>query len=177
LQPLILEATGNADLDVRRAAIGALPRCYFGDDGAAVVRDHLATALKDADAGVRETAAAALGETGDLDAGPAILPALKDAEPAVRRAGAYALYAVYRYQRPGDDKVRKEILKNLKNEKDPITRTYLGVAYGCAAPDEENTGAYYDLSDNGYWAFFSGNWAEKDLESYYTTVEGGSGGG
>ena len=56
----------------------------------------LVDALKDADKGVREQAAWALGAIGDSRATQGLVAALKDSEAGVRRQAAWALGAIGR---------------------------------------------------------------------------------
>jgi HEAT repeat protein len=89
----------NSDAAVRRSAAFALGK--MGADGYLAV-SRLARRLgSDKDAGVREAAAAALGDVAAAlrgggrglwdDAGPALQKALNDDDPRVRRSAAYAL--------------------------------------------------------------------------------------
>jgi HEAT repeat protein len=81
----LLEALGDADAAVRRAAATVL-----GWIGGKEAVEGLLRAMGDADAGVRQAAAAALGRIGDA-AAPELLRALGDAESDVRQAAAAAL--------------------------------------------------------------------------------------
>jgi hypothetical protein len=132
-------------------------------------------ALADENASVRTFAARRLGSTGDANYIEPLLGILDDADVSVRRAAASSLSTLVMYA-PADDKkgVEKKILKKINAETDGVTRCRLAEAYG-AATAEEGAGKY--LSDDGYWAFFTGGWREKDLESYYETYAGGGGGG
>jgi hypothetical protein len=71
--------------------------------------------------------------------------------------------------------VSKKSLKRLKAEADGVTRCSLGEAYGAATATEGDPARR--LTDDGYWAFFTGQWRENDLDSYYTESDGGSVGG
>jgi hypothetical protein len=176
--PLMLEALTNADPQVRRLTAGALSRYYVGEEDAAATRDKLKAALKDADAGVREAAVMTLGETGDAAVADDVMALCRDAEPAVRRAAAIGLYTIYGSQRPADaKKTRAQLLKYLKTENDAVARTYLAAAYGYAYADAAAPDTYRELSPNGYWAFFSGSWKEKELDSYYNETGTAGGGG
>ena len=95
--------------------------------------------------------------------------------PRFVRAAASSVSSLLGYA-PADDKdVSKKLLKRLKAEPDGVTRCFLGDAYGAATATEEGCGK--SLTDDGYWAFFTGQWREKDIDSYYTESDTGSWGG
>ena len=93
----------------------------------------------------------------------------------MRRAAASSVSSLLGYAPTADKDVSKKLLKRLKAEPDGVTRCSLGEAYGAATVKEEGSGKR--LTDDGYWAFFTGQWREKDLDSYYTESDGGSWGG
>jgi hypothetical protein len=71
--PALIQALGDSDWDVRRAAAEALGK--LGDPQAVPA---LIQALGDSDVGVRRAAAEALGKIGDPQAVPALIQALGD---------------------------------------------------------------------------------------------------
>ena len=78
---------GDADADVRAAALGALARC------GALGRDELGTGLRDPSAAVRRRAAEEAGRLAVIDAaaGDALLALLDDEDVTVVEAAAHAL--------------------------------------------------------------------------------------
>ena len=84
--PALIQALGDSDWDVRRAAEGALGK--LGDPQAVPA---LIQALGDSGWEVRRAAAEALGKLGDPQAVPALIQALGDSDRDVRREAAEAL--------------------------------------------------------------------------------------
>jgi hypothetical protein len=87
--PALIQALGDSDWDVRRAAAEAL-----GDLGDPQAIPALIKALGDSDWVVRRASAEALGKLGDPQAIPALIKALGDSDWVVRRASAEALGAI-----------------------------------------------------------------------------------
>ena len=132
-------------------------------------------ALGDEDASVRAFAARQLGSAGDATFVAPLLELLDDEDVSVRRAAAASISTLVTYASAGDGDVSKKLLKKLKAETDSVTRCRLAEAYGAATAKEEGYGRH--LTDDGYWAFFTGRWRQKDIESYFETYDGGSWGG
>jgi len=135
----------------------------------------VARALGDDDASVRAFAARQLGHSGEPSHLPQLYPLLEEEEVAVRRAAAASVASLLGYAPTGDKAAAKKLLKRLKAEPDGVTRCALAEAYGEATTEEEGAGKY--LTDDGYWAFFSGQWEEGDLAGYYEEYAGGGWGG
>jgi HEAT repeat protein len=87
--PALIQALGDADWNVRRAACEAL-----GEIGDASAVPALIQALGDWAESVRRAACEALGEIGDASAVPALLQALGDKNEDVRRAACEALIQI-----------------------------------------------------------------------------------
>jgi len=87
--PALIQALGDGDRDVRKAACGALG--VIGDPHAVPA---LIQALGDGDSRVRSAACGALGAIGDLQAVPALIQALGDWYSDVRGAACAALGAI-----------------------------------------------------------------------------------
>jgi len=175
--PLVREAAASPDVAIRRLAASFLPRYVYGETGATGVRDDLVKLLKDADVEVRTYAAQGLGQVNDAAAVEPLLAALADADAGVRRAAAAALTSSFRMTPPTDKKLAKRFVTLLKAEKDPMVRVALGEAYGYAKYAGAEEPKYGTLNPNGYWAFFAGNWKEKDLDGYFAENSGPTGGG
>jgi len=86
-----LEWTSTPPTVASKSAEFQLPRVSAGQSPREGAVDALVGALKDADAGVRRQAAAALGEIGNARAVTGLIEALKDADADVR---AHALSAL-----------------------------------------------------------------------------------
>jgi HEAT repeat protein len=166
----------SPDAEVRRwcvlNVIGSYS--YLYEEGS-VDAEAVERALGDEDASVRAFAARRLGGTGDAAFVAPLLELLDDADVSVRRAAASSLSTLLTYA-SADKKegVEKKLLKKIKAEPDGLTRCRLAEAYGAATATEEGCGRY--LTDDGSWAFFTGEWRERDLEGYYETYDGGWGG-
>jgi HEAT repeat protein len=171
-----LAASGmeSPDAEVRRWCVMALAYAYDGLSEEPADYDAVEAALADEDASVRTFAARRLGNTGDANFVPPLLALLDDPEVEVRRAAASSVSSFLGYAAAADKDVTKKLLKRLKAEPDGVTRCFLGEAYGAATLKEEGCGKR--LTDDGYWAFFTGQWREKDLDGYYTESDGGSSG-
>jgi len=136
----------------------------------------LTRAFADEDAAVRAFAARRAGSTGDPAYVRPLLDLLADEDVSVRRGGAASLATLLSYA-PAEDKkgAAKKILKRIKAEPDGVTRCRLAEAYGPATAEEEGYTKY--LTDDGYWAFYSGTWSEKEMDGYYEDYDCGSWGG
>jgi len=165
----------SPDADVRRLCVMNLAYAYDGLAESPADYDAVEAALRDVDASVRGFAARRLGTTGDADFVPALLALLDDKEVSVRRAAAGSISSLLSYAPTADKDVSKKLLKRLKGEGDGVTRCRLAEAYGAASVDKE--GWAKSLTDDGYWAFFTGQWREKDLDGYYTESDSGGWGG
>jgi HEAT repeat protein len=166
----------SPDPGVRRWCVLSVLTAYYDTEEPSPTRIITEKALADEDATVRSFAARQLGMMGDPEYLPQLYELLEDDDVGVRRAAAASANSLFSYA-PAEDKkdAAKKLLKKLKAEPDGVTRCYLGQAYGAAASDPEGVGRY--LSDDGYWAFYSGEWNEKDIDGYYETYDGGSWGG
>jgi HEAT repeat protein len=171
-----LAASGmrSPDARVRRWCVMALAYAYDGFAETPPDYGAVEAALRDEDPSVRAFAARRLGNTGDANFVPRLLALLDDAEVEVRRAAAGSLSSLLGYSPVEDTGVSKKLLARLKAEPDGVTRCFIGEAYG-AATAEEGWGKH--LTDDGYWAFFTGQWRAKDLDGYYTESESGCWGG
>jgi HEAT repeat protein len=169
--PLFRAALKNPDPEVRRYVTASLPRCYVGENPQAFIEENLEAALHDENVGVRRVAAAALAQTGEMSAPSKLLAALKDPDLETRRALSQALLTTVRYYPKEDAQLGKDVKAALKAEKDPLVRCNLANAYAYTLPAAE--GSYKQLTPNGHWAFFSGTWKEKEMDSYYQELAGG----
>lgn len=169
--PLFRQTLKSPDAEVRRFATSCLPRYYVGSDSAVFVASNLEAALQDEDMGVRRAAAAGLTQTGEPGPLAGLLAALKDPDVKTRRLLAQAILNAARASSQPDARTGKEIKKALKAETDPIARCNLANAYAYTQPI--SAGSYRQLKPSGYWAFFSGNWKEKEMDSYFQELAGG----
>lgn len=167
---LAVRGMQSPDADVRRWCVMSVAYAYgvFGESPGAY--DAVVAALRDEDPSVRGFAARRLGDTGDANFVPQLLALLDDAEVEVRRAAATSVTSLLRCAATPDKAVSKKLLRRLKGEPDGVTRCFLAGAYGAATAKE---GYEKTLTDDGYWAFFAGEWREKDLDDYYTESESG----
>lgn len=165
----------SPDARVRRWCVMALAYAYDGLSEEPADYDAVEAALRDEDPSVRGFAARRLGNTGDAHFVPPLLALLDDADVEVRRAAASSLSTLLAYSPVEDTDVSTKLLKRLKAEPDGVTRCFLGGAFGAATVDKE--GWTRLLTDDGYWAFFTNQWREKDLDGYYTESESGCWGG
>ena len=173
---LALLGMESPDPAVRRwCVISVVNSSSFLSEESRVDAEAVERALGDEDASVRAFAARRLGSTGDATFVAPLLELLDDEDVSVRRAAAASISTLVTYAAAGDEDVSKKLLKKLKAETDGVTRCRLAEAYGAATAKEEGCGRY--LTDDGYWAFFTGGWRRKDLDSYYETYDGGSWGG
>jgi len=165
----------SPDADVRRwCVLSVLNAPGLLAEGGSVEPASVERALNDDDATVRTFAARQLGHAADASLLALLYPLLEDEEVAVRRAAAGSVASLLGYSTAGDKAAAKKLLKRLKAEPDGVTRCSLAEAYGEATKVE---GFSKYLTDDGYWAFFSGEWREKDLDSYYDEFESGGWGG
>jgi len=116
--PALIQALGDSDRNVRRAAAAALGA--IGDPHAVPA---LIKALGDRDLYVRRAAAGALGAIGDPQAVPALIQALGDSYSDVRRVAAGALGEL------GDPKAVPALIKAL-GDWDPYVRRAAAEALG-----------------------------------------------
>jgi hypothetical protein len=166
----------NPDAEVRRWCVLSILTTYYGmEEPSAAAAGVVEAALADEDASVRAFSARQLGMMGDSDYLPQLYELLDDKEVEVRRAAANSVDALLRYAPGAAEAPTKMLLERLRKETDGVTRCYLGEAYGAATTDAEGVGRY--LTDDGYWAFYSGEWSEKDLDGYYAECDAGSWGG
>jgi HEAT repeat protein len=172
---LAAEGMRRPDARVRRWCVMALAYAYDGFAQTPPDYGAVEAALRDEDPSVRAFAARRLGNTGDGHFILPLLALLDDADVDVRRAAAGSLSSLLAYSPVKDTDVPKELLERLKAEPDGLTRCRLGQAYGAATVDKEGWARL--LTDDGYWAFFTNQWREKDLDGYYTESESGCGGG
>ncbi len=172
-----LAASGmrSPDARVRRWCVMALAYAYDGFAETPPDYGAVEAALRDEDPSVRGFAARRLGNTGDAHFIPPLLALLDDADVDVRRGAASSLSSLLAYSPVEGAGVSKKLLARLKAEPDGVTRCFLGEAYGAATVDKEGWARV--LTDDGYWAFFTNQWREKDLEGYYTESESGCWGG
>jgi hypothetical protein len=164
-QALAARGMRSPDADVRRWCV--MNRAYAFPAGSGPIE----AALRDEDPSVRAAAArwlADVGDVADADFIAPLLPLLEDREVSVRRAVASSIASILEDAPAADKGVAKKLLKRLKAEGDGVTRCFLAEAYGAATAEE---GHGKGLTDGGYWAFFGGEWREKDLESYYEELE------
>ncbi len=155
---LAVSGMGSPDADVRRWCVINLAYAPPVDYGV------LEAALGDEDRSVRAAVARRLAGAGEAKFIPPLLASLEDGDVSVRRAAASSIASLLGDVGAADKGVAKKLLKRLKAEGDGVTRCYLAEAYGAATAKEGNA---RKLTDDGYWAFFAGEWREKDLESYY----------
>jgi hypothetical protein len=165
----------SPDPEVRRWCVMALASAYGGLAESETDYGPVRAALRDEDPSVRSFAARSVGSSGDANFIAPLLELLDDEDVSVRRAAASSVRSLVSYAPAGGEDVSKALLKKLKAEGDGVTRCFLGEAYGAAAAKEDGSIKY--LSDDGYWAFFTGLWREKDLAAYYAESETGGGGG
>jgi hypothetical protein len=156
--------------DVRRWCVMSVAYAYgvFGESPDAY--DAVVAALRDEDPSVRGFAARRLGDAGDANFVPQLLALLDDPDVEVRRGAASSVASLLGCVPTPDKDASKKLLKRLKAEPDGVTRCFLAEAYGAATAKE---GYEKPLTDDGYWAFFAGEWREKDLDSYYIESESG----
>jgi HEAT repeat protein len=164
-QALAARGMQSPDADVRRWCVMNLAYAFPAGSG------PIEAALRDEDPSVRAAAARWLADVAyaaDADFIAPLLPLLEDREVSVRRAVASSIASILEDEPAADKGVAKKLLKRLKAEGDGVTRCYLAEAYGAATAKE---GYEKTLTDDGYWAFFAGEWREEDLESYYEEYE------
>ncbi|UCH77686.1 MAG: HEAT repeat domain-containing protein, partial [Candidatus Coatesbacteria bacterium] len=151
----------SPDADVRRwCVLRVLNSPFLLAEEGSMEAEAVERALGDDDATVRAFAARQVGHSGDTSLLPLLYPLLEEEEVAVRRAAAASVASLLGYAPTGDKAAAKKLLKRLKAEPDGVTRCALAEAYGEAAVEKEGDSKF--LTDDGYWAFFSGQWEEKD---------------
>ncbi len=156
----------SPDADVRWWCIVNLCSWYRELAGERSHYEALEAALREDDAAVRAFAARRLAKAGDAKFVPPLLALLEDGDVSVRRAAASSAYSILKYtsEPAAGVGVSEMLLKRLKAEGDGVTRCFLAEAYGAATAEDE-FGKH--LTADAYWAFFTGQWREEDLEDYY----------
>jgi|GEM_PF-1507991 len=174
-QALAVSGMGSPDADVRRWCVMNVAYAFPADYG------PVEAALGDEDPSVRAAGARRLADAGDANFVPPLLALLEDGDVSVRRAAARSIALLLadvrvagsfgssdlEYGPAADKGVSEKLLERLKAEGDGVTRCYLAEAYGAATAEDWFKTQLRQLTDDGYWAFFAGEWREKDLESYY----------
>jgi hypothetical protein len=167
VRELALVGLENSDPEVRRWCVLSILTSYFSydEEESSPTREVVEKALADEDATVRSFAARQVGMMGNSDYLPVLYELLEDKDVGVRRAAATAVNMLIGYSPEGVEAPKKLLLKRLHKETDGVTRCYLGETYGVVTADPEGPTRY--LSDDGYWAFYSGEWNEKDIDGYF----------
>jgi HEAT repeat protein len=158
---LAVSGMRSPDADVRRWCVINLAYAPTVDYGV------LEVLLSDDDPSVRAAAARRAADAGEAKFIPPLLASLEDGDVSVRRAAASSIASLLGDVGAADKGVSEKLLKRLKAEGDGVTRCFLAEAYGAATAEDWFGRQLRQLTDDGYWALFAGEWREKDLESYY----------